>query len=71
MIEIGTDNGTWVEVEASRTVDSSIGNWLFYTLRDGKKGLASPSQWRIRQGWRLRDSTLSLVHGGSATPFVN
>jgi hypothetical protein len=67
MIEIGTGEATWVEVEAARTVDSAIGRWLFYILRDGTEGLASPSQWRIRQGWRLNDQTLALVQGEPAS----
>lgn len=57
MIEIGTDEETWMEVDAAHTIDSTIGKWLFYTLRDGTIGLASPSQWRVRQCWRLDNQT--------------
>jgi len=74
MIEIGTDEETWMEVDAAHTIDSTIGKWLFYTLRDGTIGLASPSQWRVRQCWRLDNQTLdafSSVPSRPATVRVN
>jgi len=48
MIEIQTLEVLWVPVKSCRTHEHSLGKWLIYILADGTEGLASPSQWRIR-----------------------
>lgn len=48
--EVLTLEGVWLEVSATQTFEHTLGKWLFYTLPDGKNGIAAPSQWRIRNG---------------------